>query len=241
MNIYTFSKASIKKLATRQTLAIYPILISVLIAVYFIITHFEDKEEMEKPSTLIIMAGVGLFMLIGGFFSSRKAVSKVLLATKFILEDDAIIKEIPNGKDTKISFREIKTQQHTKKGIVIKTQNQQLIIPTELINFKELEVFIKNKTFSGIQYFDTKYKINDMLLKNIAAIGVLFLLVGTLIFENKTQKLLAGIPLIVVFIVAIYDELKNKGKANLSNEMLAKGTIMILSFIVYLIYIAIYS
>ena len=99
---------------------------------------------------------------------------------------------------------------------------------------------IKNKTFTGIQYFDTKYKINAALLKNITAIGVLILLVGTLILESNTQKILAGIPLVLVFIVAIYDEFKNNQKASLSSAMLAKGAMMILTLIVYLIYIAIY-
>ncbi len=241
MNIYAFSKASIKKLAIRQTLSIYPILISVLIAMYFIINHIEGEKEMEKPSTLIIMISVGIFMLVGGFFSSRKAVSKVLLETKFILEDDAIRKEIPNGKDIEIFFRNIKTLQHTKKGILIKSPKKQLFIPVELTNFKELESKIKNKTYTGIQNFDTKYKINDTLLKNFAAIGTLILLVATLILERKTQKLLAGIPLISVLIFAIYDELKNKEKASLSSGMLAKGTLIILSLIAYLIYIVIYS
>lgn len=235
MNIYTFPKDAIKKLATKQTLSIYPILIGVLIAVYFIINHYERDE-----ANIIIMIGVGLFMLIGGFFSSRKAITKVLSETEFILDDDVIIKHIPNGKDIEIFFRDIRIQQHTKKGVLIKTRKKQLLIPIELTNFKGLEAIIKNKTFTGIQYFDTKYKMNNLLLKNLVALATLFLLVATLILESKTQKLLAGIPLILVFMIAIYTELKNKGKSSLSNKILARGAMMILSLIVYLIYIAMY-
>ncbi len=236
MNIYTFPKDAIKKLATKQTLSIYPILIGALIAAYFIINHYERDNV-----NIIIMIGVGLFMLIGGFFSSRKAITKVLSETEFILEDNVIRKEIPNGKNIEIFFRDIKNQRHTKKGVLVKTRKEQLLIPIELINFKELEAIIKNKTFTGIQYFDTKYKMSNLLIKNLVALATLFLLVGTLILESKTQKLLTGIPLILVFMVAIYTELKNKGKSSLSNEMLARGAMMIILLMAYLIYITIYS
>ena len=237
MNIYTFSKEAIKKLAIKQTLSIYPILISALIAVYFIITHLEG----DSPELVVIMIGIGVFMLIGGFFSSTKAISKVLTETIFLLDENSITKQIPNGQDTEIFFRDIKNQQHSKKGIILKAQKKQLLIPVNLTDFKELEKVIKNKTYTGIQNFDTKFKMNEVVLKNLVAIAVLLLLVSSIISEDKIVKIIAGVPLVLVLMYGIFHELLYVRKSSLSSEMLARAAILTLSLIAYLIYIAVYT
>ena len=241
MDIYTFPKNKIPKLARKQVFAILPLIAIILVGSLSILNHVEDNEILEDPMLLVIMAFVTLFILIGGFFATVKTISKILLDTKFIVNTDSIKKQIPNGKDIEVFFREIRSSQNTKKGFIIKAPNDQLLIPTQLHNFKELETLIKSKTYTAIQYTDTKFKMNETVMKYIVGISIMFMLVSFFIIDIKEIKLIVGLPLVLGLLYAIFDGYKNQNTSYLSKGAIGKLLIYTLLFFAYIIYIAIYT
>ena len=240
MNTYYFPKQAIKKLAVKQVISIYPLIVMILIGTFIIANHVEDNEMMEDPVLLWIMAGVALFVLIAGYFSSIKAISRVLSATEFLLNESAIEKHIPNGKNTEIIFRDVKNVHHSKKGILVKSQNEQILIPPQLTNFDELAAAIKDKTKADLYSIGTKYKMNEIVMKYVVGISIIAMFMSFFLVEDKQLKLLIGGAILLLFIYAVYDEFKNNHVSNISASKLATLVMIIVSLIVHLVYISFY-
>ncbi len=240
MDIFTFSKEATKKQAIKQTISIYPLIILLLLGAFLIANHLENNEMAEDPVLLLIMAGVVIFILIGGFFSSIKAISNVLLDTEFTLTESAIEKHIPNGKNTEIIFRDVRNVHHSKKGILIKSQNEQILVPPQLTHFEEIEAVIKSKTKADLYSFGTKYKMNDIVMKYIVGISFMAILMSFYLVEEKQVKLLIGGFILLLFIYAIFDEFKNNHASNISASKLVTLVMIIVSLIIHLVYISFY-
>ena len=240
MDIFTFSKEAIKTQAIKQVISIYPLIILVLFGGFVIANHLEDNEMMEDPAFLLIMAGVLLFILIGGYFSSIKAISKVMLETEFVLTESSIEKHIPNGKNTEIIFRDVRNVHHSKKGILIKSQNEQILIPNQLTDFEEIEAVIKSKTKADLYSIGTKYKMNEIVMKYVVGVSFMAILMSFFLVEDKQVKLLIGGSILLLFIYAIYDEFKNNHASNISASKLATIAMIIVSLIIHIVYISFY-
>ncbi len=240
METFTFSKEAIKKLAVKQVISIYPLIVIVLLGAFAIANHIEKNEMVEDPTFLVVMSGVMLFILIGSYSPSVKAISKVMSETEFILTESTIEKHIPNGKNMEIIFRDIRNVHHSKKGILIKSQEEQILIPSQLTDFDEIEAVIKNKTKADLYSIGTKYKMNETMMKYVVGISIMAILMSFFLVEDKQVKLLIGGSILLLFIYAIYDEFKNNHASNISAGKLATLVMIIVSLIIHLVYISFY-
>ncbi len=67
MTIYTFPKENIRKIATKQVLALQPLILIILSGSFILANHFNENAFIEDPVLLLIMIGVTVFVIIGGF------------------------------------------------------------------------------------------------------------------------------------------------------------------------------
>jgi len=240
MNIYTFSNSSAKKLATKQILSIIPILIAMSISVFLIVNKLENNEFIKNRDFQLIFLGVLLFIFTGGFIKGTKTVTQILIQTKFIIDDGTIEKSIPNGDNIKISFREVRNYSNTKKGILLKTAKKQLLIPRLLTNFDELESILKNNIQTGITNYNTQFKVNEVIIKNVTAISIMTLLVSFFVINGKQNKLLMGIPLLLILVYSIINTIKNKHIAGEISAMVPKlilYSILLLGYLIYILFL----
>jgi len=240
MKIYRLPDNVMNKMAITKILSIYPLIIMALIAAFLIINKLENNEFAQNSDLQLIFLAVVFFILVGGFFTSKKTIIDILKQTKFIINDGIIEKSIPNGKNIKISFREVRNYTISTKRILLKTKNKQLLIPNTLTNFDELESILKSNIQTGIIYYDTKFKINQTVLSTVAAAGMLILLVSFFLVDSKQNKLLMGIPLLLVLIYAIVAISKNKDEPAEVKALVPKVLFFALTLIGYLLYISIW-
>ncbi|MBJ2174823.1 hypothetical protein JBL43_11285 [Aureibaculum sp. A20] len=240
MNIYTFSDSVINKFATKKVIAIYPMLIGLIFTSMVIANSVKNGELFEEKEFVYILVGIGVFFLIAGFFSAKKGVKSVFIDTKYIVEDSFIEKQVPNAKSTKISFRDIKSYSETKRGLRIRALKKQIFIPAELTDYQEAASIIKKNTQSGVINYRTKFKLNEHVVINLAGFGMMAILIGFFVIENKQYKLLFGIPLLILLLYAILDAFTNK-HTQTDEGVLAKITLYTISLMGYLIYILFFS
>jgi len=236
MTIYTFSDSAISKLATKKTIAIYPLIIAMIFSSFLIANKVQENELIENTAYIILFSGVGLFFLIAGFFSAKKGAKTVFVATKYLIDNTSVEKQVPNAKHTKVSFRDIKSYRETKNGFRLRAMKKQIFIPVELSNYQELVGTIKKNTQSGVINYSTKFKLNEYTEMNLAGFGMLALLVSFFVIDNKQYKLLLGIPLLLILIYAIYDAYTNK-HTQTNKGLLGKVLLYTLILLGYLIYI----
>jgi len=237
MNIYTFPNNAANKLAVKKLLSIIPILIALVIAVFLIVNKLENNEFRENRDLQFIFLGCILFIFIAGFIKAKKTVTQIMLQTKFIIDDGTIEKSIPNGENIKILFKEVRNYSNSKKGILLKTAKKQLLIPAVLTNFDELESILKSTIQTGITNYNTKFKINEVIVKNVTGISIIALLVSFFVIDGKQNKLLMGIPLLLILIYSFINTVKNKHIANEISAMVPKLILYSITLLGYLIYI----
>ncbi|QCX40438.1 hypothetical protein FF125_19040 [Aureibaculum algae] len=240
MNIFAFSDTAINKLATKKVIALYPMLICLVFTSFVIANAVKDGDLFRDKNFALIMAGIGLFFLIAGFFSAKKGAKSVFVATKYVLDDTSIEKQVPNAKNTKISYRDIKSYRETKSGIRLRAVKKQIFIPKELTDYHEVVSTIKKNTQSGVINYRTKFKLNEYVEMNLAGFGMMIILISFFVLEDKNYKLLFGIPLLIILLYAILDAFTNK-HTQTDSGVLAKITLYSISLIGYLTYILFFT
>ncbi|RPD98609.1 hypothetical protein EGM88_05300 [Aureibaculum marinum] len=241
MEVFNFSEKAISKLAVKKIISIYPMIIGALITTFIIINKIENNEIVETPDLQLIFAGVCLFILIGGFFSSKKSISTILSNTYFTIDENSIVKIVENGNKIHIQFRDIKRYQSEKSGLRLKTKTQQLKIPKEINNFNELNNRLKLKINTSIINYDTKFKLNQTLLNTLIAYAMFGLILSFFIVKSKQHKLMLGFPLLLLSIGGIIELITKKHNRHyVDSSTIFKAIFHTLILLGYLIYILIF-
>ena len=235
--IYQFSETEIGKVAAKKMLAAYPMIICAIIAALIIVNHLEDDALLKDKNLIYIFAGMTVILLIGGFFSGKKAIVKILRDTKFITDEKSVEKVIPNGKNTHIPFREIMSFKEDQDGIHLKTKDKRLKIPKKLAEFQTLSKNIRSHIHTHVISHATKFKIHQAVINNVTAIGTLALLVGFFVAETKELKLMLGIPLFLFLCVALIKIGIDRKNKQLEPSIIRKAIVFSLVLLVYLIYV----
>ena len=240
MNIYSFSETAANKLATKKVIALYPMLIALIFTCFIIANAIKNGELFDEKKFIYILIGVGLFFLIAGFFSGKKGAKGVIETTKFVIDDAFIEKQIPNAKNEKISFRDIKSYRESKSGFRIRALKKQIFIPSELTDFQQVVSIIKKNTQTGVINYSTKFKLNEYVEMNLVGFGLMAIAISFFVLEGKQYKLLFGIPMLIGLLYAIYDTYTNK-YTQTKEGVLGKIMLYTLILIGYLIYIQFFT
>ncbi len=123
--------------------------------------------------------------------------------------------------------------------MLIKTKDKQLTVPISISDYKELEIIINSKVFTAIQNLDTKFKLNELVMKYVVGITLLLALISFFILEDKRIKLGVGIPILLSLSVALFYEYRNKKSSYISISSLVKLSFFLIALLLYLIYIAV--
>jgi len=235
--VFQFPESSIGTMATKKILAAYPMIICVLIAAFIIANHLENNEFLEDRNLLYISISMVIIFLIGGFFSGKKAIVKVLQNTQFVSDESTVEKIIPNGENTRIAFREIMSFTEDKSSIILKTENKRLQIPKELHEVDVLSKTIRSHIHTHVVRHATKFKIHQAVINNVTALGTLSLVVGFFVAETKEHKLLLGIPLFLFLCLALVKIGIDKKNKQLETPLIIKATIFSIILFAYLMYV----
>ncbi|WP_299432308.1 hypothetical protein [uncultured Maribacter sp.] len=238
--VFHYKEKSINKIASIRMLSVYPIIICTLIAAFIIANHIENNEFLKNKDLLYMFVLIGIFFLIAGFFSGKKSLIKILADTKFELFGSSIEKQIPNGKNIRIEFREILSFHKVTSGVLLKTKNKKLEIPNELEGFEILSKEIRSHIHAHVIHYKTNCIIPQVIINTTTSIGILLILTGLFIFETKEQKLLFGIPLFLFLVVAIIKILSDKKNKHRDYTTIYKAIFFTILLLIYLAYIFFY-
>ncbi len=207
---YTFSEAAIKKLAMKKVFGIQPLIFGVLVAAFLIANKIGDNAFTNDKNLLFILIGIFLVVYIGGIFSAKKSVKQILRQVSFKITDTSVEYCIPNGKNTKLAFREIKNQKLYKYGLKLYSVNEQIFISNKINNFNEIVKTLKDNTQTRLIQHTTKFKINQIVLNNITGLSFLAMITSLFLVETRELKLVLGVPLFFILVYSVISLSKNK-------------------------------
>ncbi|MDY7395855.1 hypothetical protein UMM65_11415 [Aureibaculum sp. 2210JD6-5] len=235
-NIYSFTEEAANKLATKKMIALFPMMVCLVFTAFVIANAVKDNGMTQDKEFIYILGIVGLIIVVAGSFAGKKGAKGLFEATKFALDDTSLEKQIPNAKNVKISFRDIKSYRESKNGFRVRAMKKQIFVPSVVTDYSELVSKIKKNTQSGVINYSTKFKLNEYAEMNLVGLGLMAIAISFFVLDGKIYKLIFGIPLLFGLLYAIYDAYTNKHTQ--TNEG-ALGKIMLYTLILigYLIYI----
>jgi hypothetical protein len=138
MKEYTFTEDTAKKIIKSQTMSRIPIVVISVAAGIYVGNHQTGGEIFKNLTQLIILS----FGLIGittyGLIRGMKKGTKTLMLNKYILTETGIERHTPASKIIQIDFDKISSHHLLTKGLLLKSTNTKILIPSGLDNFEEL-------------------------------------------------------------------------------------------------------
>ncbi|WP_196890177.1 hypothetical protein [Aureivirga sp. CE67] len=145
MKEYRFSEENAKKMMKTRTISRIPtILIAIVFGLY--IANLRGQGEVFGNSLVLVLTlSISLVALSIGIFIGMKKGAEALKHNVYRISDTGIERKTSIGKSINIDFDKVESYKSMKKGLLIKTKNQKILIPTELDNYTDLSSLILEK------------------------------------------------------------------------------------------------
>ena len=145
MKEYRFSEESAKKTIKSRTISRIPIILIAGFGGFYIANHQSKGMVFGNSFVLILTLSIGAIAVALGLLLGIKNGTKTLMKNIYRITETGIERTTPSGKSLKIDFDKIDLHKSMKKGLLIKGQNQQILIPAGLDGYDEISDLILNK------------------------------------------------------------------------------------------------
>ncbi len=145
MKEYSFTEVTAKKVIKTRALSRIPMIIIAMIGGLFIADIQNGGKIFDDKLVIVITCIVAIIAGTIGLFIGIKNGTKALMQNKYILTDNYIERLAPSGKIVRIEFSKIDKYQVLKKGLLIKSSSEKILVPSGLEKFDELSTSISEK------------------------------------------------------------------------------------------------
>ena len=145
MTTYTYSDERATQLMQKQGVARLPFQI-LIIGIGFFIANSTTKGQIFKDGVVlgISMILVSIVLYIG-FRYSMKTGKRILMQNKYTLTNKGLERQTPAGETIKIDFNNVTEHTVLRYGLLLKTANEQIVIPANLDQYEELSNLVLAK------------------------------------------------------------------------------------------------
>lgn len=145
MKEYSFTEETAKKVIITQAFSRIPIIVIATIGGLYI-ADIQNGDHIFSNKIVVITTFV-IFIIAGsiGLLIGIKNGTKALMQNKYILTDNYIERFTPSGKIVRLEFSKIDKYQVSKKGLLIKSSSEKILVPSGLDQFDELSTSVLEK------------------------------------------------------------------------------------------------
>lgn|SRR5690554_6138956 len=142
MKEYRFSDSNAEKTVKSQMITSTPIFLIGIGGGFYIANNQYDGILFNNPLILVLTIIICIVAVVTGLIIGYKNNKKSLMKNVYRITENGIERKTPSDKTVIINFNQIKEQKTLKSGLLIKSTNHEILIPSRLDNYNEITAII---------------------------------------------------------------------------------------------------